>query len=79
MTLSQKRTCNGCYALVRLNKLNFCSMSYKTSVKSVEAHMGDKPYFHDDVCPLEPCPKPITYRQYVQAWNDKWKRERQGR
>jgi hypothetical protein len=55
--MSQKRTCEGCKALDQRQYINDCLLGYK---------------FDEHFKPLEICPKPKTYEQYIESkqWYD---------
>lgn len=61
MKLSQKRTCSGCYLATSTNKN--CEADYKT--KSMILISGAS----EPQKPLEPCYKPITYREQMNFRN----------
>lgn len=69
MKLSQKRTCNDCYALERQAKYssNFgCGFYTGTNISCSLGYAIQK--VHDlETKPIEPCPKPRTMYELVEA------------
>jgi len=52
-----KRTCTGCKAEVRINKILRCEFGYLVKhIKSRGVYMG--------IVPMEECPKPKTWNEY---------------
>lgn len=74
MKISQKRKCEGkgeysvCKALSSYlgagNRKAYCTLNYKTSHRKVCIYFV---YYDVDIKPLEPCPKPMTYLQLIEA------------
>ena len=50
--LSQKRTCEGCRALLQIQYIDRCELGYK---------------FDDNFKPLQSCPKPKTNSEFIQC------------
>lgn len=61
MKISQKRTCNQC--VVFIDFADHCDLGYK-----INGHVTPS-------IPLEPCPKPKTYDEYMEALY-KYKKDR---
>ena len=55
-----KRTCGGCRAISG----EFCSLGFKTKKVSM---------LYGDLKPLEQCPKPKTYPEYVELAHKRYK------
>ena len=74
MKISQKRKCEGkgeysaCKALSSYLGLGgrntYCTLGYKTSHKKVCINFV---YYDKDIKPLEPCPKPMTFDELIEA------------
>lgn len=59
----QKKNCNRCKALLRSSgELVKCRLGYKLQMFSFDEHG-----FTAQGEPLEPCPKPLTYSDYLHA------------
>ena len=74
MKISQKRQCEGkgeystCKALSSYlgcgHRNTYCTLGYKTSHRKVCISFV---YYDKDIKPMEPCPKPMTYYELIEA------------
>lgn len=54
-----KHTCYGCKALLVDGSAAGCCLGYKVVKRGIFG-------FPDDYTPLEECPKPMTYKQFIE-------------
>jgi hypothetical protein len=67
MKISKKRTCVGCKAWILTGVESSCGLGYSIETDSKPLGHRNSPLLLVKATPNEPCPKPKTISQYIEA------------